>query len=207
MSQRKFKVFHQEGSRHGSDQSSENRHKPFLVRLATSEELAQKITICKKCENVIRRANDANTIHSTLAYSRCRCHRVFKYKDNQQRLIDCGGKVALLEENENNDSHIFSQNRQQLDLQEAAEKNYNALSSAESKHKVYKDGELSGGRKGVENGVRTLPVATPHNYQDDLDSPFSLVGGSITCKVPHVERYVLYYTIYNVSHHYLRLAQ
>ena len=73
-------------------------HRPFLIRntiLATSSGLENKAgemgvlgkstrqKLCKKCESLAS-AIDNDTIHSTLAYSRCRCHRLFKYRIQKQ---------------------------------------------------------------------------------------------------------------------------
>ncbi len=39
----------------------------------------QKQKLCKKCESLVQGLSH-ETIHSTLAYSRCRCHRLFRYR-------------------------------------------------------------------------------------------------------------------------------
>lgn len=67
--------------------AGEAKRQPFLIStilLATPEERAKKINMCKKCVSMLQNGNDA-TIHSTLAYSRCRCHRIFKYREAQQQ--------------------------------------------------------------------------------------------------------------------------
>lgn len=164
-------------------------HKPFLVRLATSEEMAQNITICKKCEN-IRKTNGATTIHSTLAYSRCRCHRVFRYRDSQQKLISCGSQVDLLVKSKQSPNTVQSQ----CDLHQspaAGKKIANtAPSMTDPNCKLQKDNELAGSGTG-ENGT-ALPVADNPDSEDGPDRKVSFDGGGggELCKVPHIQRYV-----------------
>lgn len=62
--------------------SSGARHRPFVVcRARPGEEAAgqERMKLCKKCESLARGLSN-ESIHSTLAYSRCRCHRFFKYR-------------------------------------------------------------------------------------------------------------------------------
>lgn len=46
----------------------------------------KKLKLCKKCESMTIGMN-RDSIHSTLAYSRCRCHRHFKYRKRTQESL------------------------------------------------------------------------------------------------------------------------
>lgn len=73
----------------------EAKRQPFVIStvlLATPEERVQRVSICKKCENLVLNGNNS-TIHSTLAYSRCRCHRIFKYREVRQQQQHGNGMV------------------------------------------------------------------------------------------------------------------
>jgi len=49
----------------------------------------------------MRKSSDNTTIHSTLAYSRCRCHRVFKYRESKHNLTSRGSQASLTNKSKN----------------------------------------------------------------------------------------------------------
>lgn len=59
------------------------RHQPFTVTRVVLTEMQReeggRPQFCHKCEKTQRGVRNGS-IHSTLAYSRCRCHRLFKYR-------------------------------------------------------------------------------------------------------------------------------
>lgn len=57
------------------------QRQPFSVSrmTVTSRTSGDAPRLCKKCESLVTGMN-SDSIHSTLAYSRCRCHRLFKYR-------------------------------------------------------------------------------------------------------------------------------
>ena len=71
------------------------KQRPFLISrvlfAASAETKRQQgdaennggLKLCKKCEGMAL-GMGSDTIHSTLAYSRCRCHRLFKYRKQRQ---------------------------------------------------------------------------------------------------------------------------
>ena len=50
------------------------------------------VKLCKKCENMMV-GMSRESIHSTLAYSRCRCHRLFKYRKQAQ--VNTGSRPSV----------------------------------------------------------------------------------------------------------------
>ena len=54
----------------------------------------KRVKLCAKCEDIARGMSgddDGSSIHSMLAYSRCRCHRLFQYR--KQRLASMTAHV------------------------------------------------------------------------------------------------------------------
>lgn len=46
-----------------------------------------QMQLCKKCENMmVGNGMSRDSIHSTLAYSRCRCHRLFRYRKQSTQI-------------------------------------------------------------------------------------------------------------------------
>ena len=60
------------------------RHQPLTVTRVVLTEMQDqeegRPQFCRKCENNQRDVLNGSSIHSTLAYSRCRCHRFIKYR-------------------------------------------------------------------------------------------------------------------------------
>lgn len=65
------------------------KQRPFLISrvVLTNSDATdggeKRPKLCKKCESMTVGVG-SDSIHSTLAYSRCRCHRLFKYRKRRQ---------------------------------------------------------------------------------------------------------------------------
>ena len=153
--------------------------KPFLIRLATSEEMAQKTVFCKKCET-IKKTNDHSTVHCTLAYSRCRCHRVFKYRESKHKLIS-------LQANKSKNSQYCESEQNLLVATACSDTAGHSLSSVEFKTE---DLKCCGGKEKEEDKEDMLATdSTDVNNQDHIDVASS--EDERMGKVDLVERLVL----------------
>ena len=66
--------------------AKEKEHSPMHIQETKLPSITVSLLIndpktCPKCEHVLRNGFQGNNIHSTLAYSRCRCHRGWKYEN------------------------------------------------------------------------------------------------------------------------------
>ena len=82
------------------------RYRPFTMSRAVYSGAAQpeipsgggetgqetRPKLCKRCESLALGWN-SDTIHSTLAYSRCRCHRLFKYRTKKETSVEEDAKA------------------------------------------------------------------------------------------------------------------
>lgn len=161
-------------------------HSPFQVRLATKEEMAQNVTVCKKCEN-LKKKDDSTTIHSTLAYSRCRCHRVFQYRDSQQKLISSASEGLLL--GGTKDFHTYAQ--EALEQQEPSTDQRmidGAQSGADPSSKLQRDSGAMG--KGAKRSSKILPTVSSGAGITAHENANCLASASGTEKMKNIERYV-----------------
>ena len=63
----------------------QQEHIIVLTSRRPNEKDGSKPKFCSKCENLIGQGRMGNnTIHSILAYRRCRCHRQFRYRKVQE---------------------------------------------------------------------------------------------------------------------------
>ena len=153
---------------------------PFLVRLATAEEMAQKVTVCKKCEE-LRPANGTATIHATLAYSRCRCHRVFKYKESQPKMLSSENLEIPLKNAQNSPETLMELNPSPL-LEDAKEMPHNSCSKSEANGNNRDDEVLSVEVRNSGNAK----IAKENSECGEMD--ITPEGNTEICHHPNIER-------------------